>query len=1028
MAERGGDFIKFDISKLSGKGDVLPKKTEERAFLGSDNEGLYRRQITRVAGQLDDAKVIDESTSERETKTAAVLHENFNVYSVRELKDRQQDPNLVSYVRENLKRSEERLAKSVLVSLKNSGVKELDLVSAAAVDEKLPDSLKGLGEKISLFIITEPTIKKVLEGVDFYRNQFDVADYGEKKDLVLGQIKMAEKEIMKVAPTKKREAELALAYLHSLKDEVIKNHEKEHITDEIVTFLDDHIIRKDVTVDENLNLRNLSGVDDFEKKPGTDEYKNPETVKWIKDREAKASDLIMICSGGEFTSIEEIDEKLKEGGKLSPYYTINDGTRGEKEYLEGLKDTFGFCVYETIQDSGVIANKTIFGTLNTNRIDRLLPLAMEGLSDDVVINAAQDPFLKEQLRRICLLDKDKKFSLMRINGGFSDVATKEQLKRDISSIVTKITGDKRMGTDKEYTSEARRIQTWLLDRNAIYQQLILQQEKLGRYGEIMPTESKERYEMARSLLDTVEASGSPPGSLNIMDQVTKLFNMTQSEMVEPELKTEIGARLSLSFMYYHMHAAGGLLNNRGQSIEDAHEQAFKEGLLIDKDAMEFFLKTGANGLPVAECWDAIEDMNFGDSYYFLLSEIVGVTVDKKDKKYVLTFNQLTEKDGSGKFLLSIKDKGLKYLGIKGELSDSDYLKAWTDENRLNFFEGFNKSQNPESIFWGDQSENPMCNNHFTDTNKDRKKIVMEFVLSEIKQKREKINVGKPEADRLLTDQKSLEKGFELAEKLLEATAESSVFNPGFAGHNDFSELILTEANTKDRQKKMKVIGARTAMQDIVSFYTTFPRYIAGKEENEIKSVFGPLYTKDIYTDRMNKPKADSYFLYTAILPKKIEPVQAFFMKEDITPKDVLSVEYWKKLYDPISKVINYSQDVLRDSVDRKKTVKIIKENKEGLAYRLRLLAVKAIVQMASNRPTTGWDWGSLFALGKLVTNPYTMIDLPGGSNQVTSFIKIEDWAKIFDGAELAEDMRGRLRILNTTEMMRKSEMINIKFK
>lgn len=1096
MSERSGEFIKHDISKLSGRKDALPQSVEDRAVLGSDNEGIYRRQISKLVGEIEDGRVLDPSNPDRRTRASGVLKDNFNVATLKDLRDGQQDSNK-AYVRDNLKKYEERLAKAVLISLKKSGMAESDLVSPEKIDQKLPEELKGLGEKVSSYVITDTKIKEALAEVDLNRNGLKIDDYDEKKERVLEKIKVASRDIYKsLNPKNIKQVELAINYLNSLQREVSRNLEKESITDEIISFLDDYVIRKDVTVDKDLNLRNAHSGDDFEAEMGggkeiilsngEKKYVHQETVDWLKDRERKATELIMVCSGGRFKSIDQIDEKYTEGGILSPYYTNDDGTRGEKEYLVGLKDTLGFCVYETIQNSEVDANKTILGTLNTNRVDRLLPNAMKGLSDDVVINAAKNPFLREQLKTICLMDKDKKFSLVAINGGFSSILTKEQLKRDINSVVNKILGDKRMGVDREYTSEARRIQKWLLDRNEVYQVLIDRQEKMGRYGEVIPENSKERYEMARTLLDTIEASGSPPGSLNIMDQCTKLFNMTQSEMVEQELKTEIKARLSLAFMYYHMHAAGGLLNNRGQSIEDAHEKGFQEGLLIDKDAMEFFLKIGANGLPVAECWDAIEELNFGwekgkpvpgnESYYNLLVKMMGVNysfhketqritldlvyknkIDRETGRVVVdkqgnivkinevdyesditkkVFKPLIEKDAGGidvptaegRYLLSFREQGMKYLNQRGSLTDVEYLSHWTNESRYEFFKDFNKLQNAESFFWGKGAENAMRFNYFTDVNRGRKGMVRDFILNGIKEKRDMENIGKLEADKLTTDIKSLEKGFELTEKLLEATAETSVFNPCFAGHNDFSELILTEANTKDRQKKSKVIGARVAMADIVSFYTTWPRYIAGETEAGRKSVFKPLYTEEINTERMDGPKNDSYFLMTAILPKKILPVQAHFMKEDFGAKDILTVEYWKKLYDPISKIIGYSQDVLCDEATGNNIEKVEKDkNEETSKYRLRLLAVKAVVQMAE-RYSTNWNWGSLYRLGELVTAKYVTEEDRDGEGFESSFIEFNDyWSEIYKSPTLKQKMGERLIKINAEDRAGRSEEFKIKF-
>lgn len=1036
MSEMGGEFIKYDVSKLSGKKDVLPQSIGDRVVLGSDNEGLYRRQISKLVGEIEDGKVLDTTNPDRSTQASKILKDNFNFETLEDLRDAQRDSNRREYTRDILKRSEERLAKAVLISLKKSGMAETDLVSPERIDDRLPEELKGLGEKVASFVITDEKIKGALKNVDLYRNGLQIDDYDQKKELVSGQIKLAIKEIQgSLNPTNIKQVELASNYLYSLQREVLRNREKESVTDEIVAFLEEHVIRRDVTVDEDLNLRNThDGGDDFEKIPGeyTPEdyanyrnYRYPETVRWLKERDERASELIKICSGSEFESISQINEKLNEGGPLASRYTREDGTMGDKEYLEGLKDTLGFCFYEAIQDSKVGANIKILGTLHTHRVDRLLPVSMVGMSDNVVINAARDPFLREQIRSICLLDRDKKFRLLSIHGGFSDIETKKQLQSDITKIVEKITGDRRMGSDTSYTSEASRIRAWLLERNKVYQQLIDRQERIGRGGrEMLPDDKEGRLKYARGLLDYVEDSGYPPGSLSVMDQCTALYQMQRSEMVEEEIKDEIHARLHLAYMYYHMHAAGGLLNNRNQSIEDAHEQGFKEGMLIDKRTLDWLIKNGANGHPVAECWNAIEDLNFGwengiktkdnDSYFRLLAKMVGIDIDKVrykngDRESNILWNEssvankpLTVDNDEGKFLLTMKNNGLKFLGVKGELSDETYLAKWDEianpyevegkriTYRQKFVGDFYKLQNPESFFWGKGAENAMRFNYFTDINVSRKEMVRDLILQRIKEKRELENKDKSEEDKLTTEMEILKKGFELAERLMEATAETSVFNACFAGHNDFSELILTEANTKDRQKKLKVIGARAAISKIVSFYTTWPRYIAGNRDSDRRSVFKPLYTEQIKTERMDDPKNDSYFLMAAILPKKILPVQAHFMKEDIGAKDVTSLEYWKKLYDPITKVISYGQDVLVDPDNQRRTIRVTNENKEYLSRMLRKMAVGGVLQLA-RRPTNELKWGDILKIENIVTTDYTIVDTIGAPRNTERFLEVEDW-------------------------------------
>jgi len=968
-------------------------------------------------------------------------------------------------VRENLKLHEVRLAKSVYLALKKNGVSENDLVNPNTVEGMVPDCLKGIGEKVSELLITNSNIKEALSKVNKYRNEVKYTDYDEKRKDVLGEIGRAKEEVKKALSTKdKSQAELALAYLCSFEVEVSGNYEKEGIVDVVVDYLNNNVLRGDVTVDRDLNLVNSNTevvVDsagrktvinhDFDQVPGNwtpddyanyRNYKNPERVRWLREREQKASDLIMSLTGNEFSSMVEINKKMNEGGPLSRYYTGDDGSVVAKESLEGIRDVLGLCVCEAIQDSRG-ANLTILGTLNTHRINGLLPRVMaddvymddegnsvetRGLSDDVVINTVRNPFLREQLRSICLSDRSR--SLLAMDGGWSSIDDKKDLIGSITRIVDKITSDKRMGVDKKYTSEARRIHKWLLQRVDIYNELMKKQIIIG-HGEIFPggegEKGKEaRLAVVRELLDYIEDSGSAVGSLDIMNECTKLFEISRADKVEQDIKDEIHTRLALAQTYHHMHAAGGLLDNRGQCVEDAIDQANKEGLIIDKKTLIFLLKNETTGFPTAESFDEIEKINFGHAYHDTLIKMMGMTVVGNTYSY----EELKPGSVAGDFLLSVRDSGIDFLFEKSSVfkgrtfdqlkvireklkeDDSVYLRSWGGEKegiRKKFLGLSGKVQNPQSFLWGQKTfyvdggrvkMEPMYYNYAVDKHEGRKEMVKEFILQGIS-----INRGEDYQNESI--KKNYGRGWSLASKLIEATAESSLFNGIFDGKDDFGKLCQGENNTKDTAYKLNVTGPRIVTSKFATFFSSALRYYAGEGEYDRRSAFGPLSSKEVNVNKLDLPKSNLWFLYSVVLPKKIEPLHQFIRKEDISSKDFVNFEMWKKLSDCSLKVAHYGQDVLigddglplrilaknRDKADGKvQSSRDIFE--EDLAYEIPRLLVQGVLQM-SKRPQLGITWGDVYNLGKIMRTKFTVEDKTDGTNEWRQIVSDDLWKSWF---------------------------------
>ncbi len=288
----------------------------------------------------------------------------------------------------------------------------------------------------------------------------------------------------------------------------------------------------------------------------------------------------------------------------------------------------------------------------------------------------------------------------------------------------------------------------------------------------------------------------------------------------------------------------------------------------------------------------------------------------------------------------------------------------------------------------------MKSNYSLDVNAARKAIVEKYWKEKIK------------AEGVHKDNYSLNKGLELAKKILIATGEESVFNAAFAGHDDFAELILSEAKTVDSLAKMKPGASREAMKEVISFMRTWLRQLAGDHDGV--DVLEPIKFKDIDIFKLNEPKSGIYFYYTALLPKKVIPVQNFLMTEMITPKEV-NVEVLKKLYDGIDKIVKYGQSIItKEGTKEKKTVfhdkKDPKYNVPEVKRQLRKIIVKSILEKATTQWTYEWDYSSVDKLKSIVTHLYTTEEKDGKSER---FIENDVWNKLYSVSALQKMIEKR---------------------
>lgn len=967
------ESIKYSTESLSKNSVKLPDKIQDKAFLGKDNDGVERRFIVNLASRIKDAKIISndpkDNTPERRDEARKILNNFFSVNKFEELNNKKQDPSLEKYRQLNAENQVTRFGKAIYLVMNEMGLRNEVIAGSESVEKYFPKEEfgDGLADAVVHCVIDNPKIIGCLAQVDYWKSTIELPDADNYRDFLIknidGAIKNIAEEISKNQNVNDiRQSNLAITYLSSLKQEIYRQNEGDKDTDNIVNYLKDHII---FNGDSEVTEKNFE-------KDNKGNYIDKNFVDFIRNRERCGSELVGIVTGEEFYTVEEIDAVLDKYKSLDSYIR-KDGSYGEVANLKKIKSVLGQCLYEAVEKSGNDNYRNTLNSLNTNMVDKFfVPETMKGLGDDILVNIAKNPYIKSQMELIFDLDKDNDFSSdFKIN--YSDIEKKLELIKKIENISSRFVGNKLMEY-QGYSVEALKINGVLQDRIIKLKDAIKEQVEISR-GLIIPESEVDQLKVVRELLDYIEKKESPPGSLDIMTQCTQIFEIVHKggEKVFQSVKDEISFRMNMAFQYFHMRAAGGLLNNRGQSIESAIEECYKNDCIIGKDNLRF-VKEGSNGLAIARFFDEIEEINFKNNYEILLQKILN-DVD---------------------FLKSIKGKedrsffendGVDWNDI--DINDSNYVKR-TYKQR--FLDGGTEYQAKNTYFWAD-----IKSNYSLDMNMARKAIVEKYWKQKIK------------AEGIYKDDYSLDKGLELSKHFLVATGEESVFNAAFAGHDDFAELILSEAKTVDSLSKMKPGASREAMKEVISFMRTWLR----QQTYDDVDVLGPIKFKDINIFKLGEPKSDMYFYYCALLPKKVLIVQNFLMTEMITPKEV-NVEVLKKLFDGVDKIVKYGQSVT--TKEGTKTKKEIFHDKKNPRYnvpevqkQLRKIIVKSILEKAATQWTYDWDYSSIDKLHQMVTHLYTTDEK---NSKEERFIEENVWNEIYNQSKITAVVGRRLENKN----------------
>lgn len=315
-------------------------------------------------------------------------------------------------------------------------------------------------------------------------------------------------------------------------------------------------------------------------------------------------------------------------------------------------------------------------------------------------------------------------------------------------------------------------------------------------------------------------------------------------------------------------------------------------------------------------------------------------------------------------------------------------------------------------FDDDPSLGKVETNFYVDGDDERKNLVREFIV-------EKLGGGY-----------EAKKALQLAERIMYATAETSVINRGSqTGNDQLAEAIGLHAYRRSRAHTGRNRGPEIHIDEIPGFGISWIRQFS-----RVTNVNTPLLSKDI---RPNRIEEGNYLYYYGVwVSAKIHPLREEIMNIAPDPKKMLSrgyfqraVDYFNKADPPYNVVRVPDRNMLPHEVlsesngdryiiykgrkvvgtrqedelvfDFGEGVKVVAEKTKEGKKRLRSWYIAGVVQMASTEDSLGWTLDDVQDLGNLVSRErYAEL-----SEEAGTFISKESWNWIMKINNAPSEMR-----------------------
>lgn len=482
---------------------------------------------------------------------------------------------------------------------------------------------------------------------------------------------------------------------------------------------------------------------------------------------------------------------------------------------------------------------------------------------------------------------------------------------------------------------------------------------------------KEQRDYVRGFLNNIEDSNRDSHDFAI----SYIVNALEASLgrMAPEIREEVETRLSLHDCSELMLQANGWLQRDqekvgyGFTISSAAAKAKEWHHDLTRRKIEILFRKseegGLAGLKVPEAWDKLQEAVFNYDKYVLLALEDQLSLLAKNLNEDKT-RKFDEKGINRAISWIRENKNFNFKKLNEE-QKRQVKRLRLEEKDFNFFFSIKGLETFDDDLGGD-----IPSNFYTDSDGVRKEAVYRRLIKE------------------LGGNKSAEKSLQLAEKIANATLETSVFNNSSAGNDGLSEIIYLEDWRKGRTEKGRNRGPEIHENLIPGFGQSFLRYTAGNEIRGVENL-EKIFKSEEVVKNIDKIKEGGYSYYTALVLSRYNLLKGYLM--DRTPEP-LKIDK-NELQSMVVLFLNADRPVLDKEEEEyfggKKTEsaqRYLKQKSEG-PLGLRTLWLLGVVDEALSNEALNWDSIAFRELRKAATMEIL-------SEEAGTFIKPNQWAWI----------------------------------
>jgi len=286
----------------------------------------------------------------------------------------------------------------------------------------------------------------------------------------------------------------------------------------------------------------------------------------------------------------------------------NGKTPGQKEIAKENLEILAKGTFLAMQKSMDIEAVDLLGQGSAVEIDNFLPDPLKGLGEKVVKNIISNETILNKLR-----DLDD----VRENCDLDNPADKKIMLDEMSQTYTDLT--KMRGLSPSEKDQLYMVKAYLNNKMQTLESNTKADEKKREGGEDkmeIPLDKEGQLAMVRKLLEKVENSQRTTRDIYQGQFSARLEEIIVMQEIHPEVAIEVRSRLKLHDCSVLMKKSNGYIEQPRSGGDPecptvGMAATLAEGLnhALDNESVNFFLKSDANGFPVAEAWDYYQDVN-----------------------------------------------------------------------------------------------------------------------------------------------------------------------------------------------------------------------------------------------------------------------------------------------------------------------------------------------------------------------------------------------------------------------------------